>query len=297
MKTKFCFGLLLASFAFALPLRAADKPAEKAQPVNSAAKYAGSDVCLSCHEETYKKQFESTPHFQTAKNGHGCESCHGPGADHVAGGGDKSKIVSFANLSRAESSRRCLECHGESAAQHYSGSSAHLGNNVGCTDCHSPHHAEQANHLLVRKQPELCYTCHAGQRAEFARPYRHRVNAGLVECADCHNVHGTGTVRQVRDLASGDAACFKCHSDKQGPYVYEHLPVKTDGCSSCHTPHGSTNPRMLRVSNVNLLCLQCHSYPAPGPIGPAHNQSQKYQACTMCHSAIHGSNSNLAFMK
>jgi len=54
---------------------------------------------------------------------------------------------------------------------------------------------------------------------------------------------------------------------------------------------------LLRVSNVNLLCLQCHSYPGVGPSGPAHNQSQKYQACTMCHPMIHGSNSNLAFMK
>jgi predicted CXXCH cytochrome family protein len=66
---------------------------------------------------------------------------------------------------------------------------------------------------------------------------------------------------------------------------------------SCHTPHGSTNPRLLRVSQVNLLCLQCHSAPALSPLGPAHNQSQKYQACILCHAAIHGSNLNAAFMK
>ena len=49
-------------------------------------------------------------------------------------------------------------------------------------------------------------------------------------------------MRQVRGLPSGDAVCYKCHVDKQGPFVYEHVPVKTEGCSSCHTPHGSTNP-------------------------------------------------------
>jgi len=295
MKAKFLFILSAMFLLFALPLRAAEKPA--GTPPSVVAQYVGSDTCLSCHEETYKKQFESTPHFQTLKNGHGCESCHGPGSEHVAGGGDKTKIINLVTLPRAESSSRCLECHADSGAQHYSGSSAHMRNNVGCIDCHSPHHAEEANHLLAHKQPDLCYTCHAAQRAEFAKPYRHRVNAGLVECADCHNVHGTSAIRQVRDLASGDAVCFKCHSDKQGPFAYEHLPVKTEGCSSCHTPHGSTNPRLLRVSNVNLLCLQCHSYPGVGPSGPAHNQSQKYQACTMCHPMIHGSNSNLAFMK
>ena len=75
------------------------------------------------------------------------------------------------------------------------------------------------------------------------------------------------------------------------------MPVKTDGCTSCHSVHGSTNARFLRVSQVNLLCLQCHSYPGLGPSGPAHNQSQKYQACTLCHPAIHGSNAHVAFMR
>jgi DmsE family decaheme c-type cytochrome len=246
----------------------------------------------------YKKQFEGTPHFQTTqKGGHGCESCHGPGSEHVAGGGDKSKIIRFSELSRKESSARCLECHGSAHSQRHFTSSSHSGNDVGCLDCHSPHHAKEEDHLLVKSQPELCYGCHATQRAEFARPYRHRVNEGLVQCSDCHDVHGTAELRQVHTSAVGDAVCARCHTDKQGPFVYEHMPVKTEGCSSCHTPHGSTNPRLLRVSQVNLLCLQCHSVPTVGPSGPAHNQSQKYQACTMCHAAIHGSNVSSVFMQ
>lgn len=283
---------LLSVFAFA----AAEKR-EHGKPAD-AAQYAGSDACMACHEDVYKKQFEGAPHFQTIKkDGHGCESCHGPGAEHVAGGGDKTKIVRFADLSRSEASKRCLECHGQAHAQRNFGSSAHSGNDVGCLDCHSPHHAEVERQLLVKAQPELCYGCHASARADFARPYRHRVNEGLLTCSDCHNVHGTSALRQVRATPGGDAVCYKCHADKQGPFIYEHVPVKTEGCMSCHTPHGSTNPRFLRVSQVNLLCLQCHSAPALGPSGPAHNQSQKYQACTMCHPAIHGSNLNLAFMK
>jgi len=30
-------------------------------------------------------------------------------------------------------------------------------------------------------------------------------SGGLVQCSDCHNPHGTGTVRQLRSLPSGDA--------------------------------------------------------------------------------------------
>jgi nitrate/TMAO reductase-like tetraheme cytochrome c subunit len=51
-------------------------------------------------------------------------------------------------------------------------------------------------------------------------------------------------------------------------------------------------------AQVNLVCLECHAFSADA--GPAatptfHNQAQKYQACTMCHTAIHGSNSNKFF--
>ena len=298
MKTRFGIGLLLILSALCLSALGSGTREPASPPVASAAEYAGSDACMACHEDVYKKRFEGTPHYQTTKKGGGgCESCHGPGGEHVAGGGDKSKIVRFAELSRTAASRRCLECHGNGQAQRHFAGSAHAGNDVGCLDCHSPHHAKEAQHLLTKSQPELCYGCHTSTRAEFARPYRHRVNEGLVECSDCHNVHGSAALRQVRASQGGDAVCYKCHADKQGPYVYEHLPVKTEGCTSCHSPHGSTNPRFLRVSQVNLLCLQCHSFPAAGPIGPAHNQSQKYQACTLCHPAIHGSNAHVAFMQ
>lgn len=273
--------------------KSAALPAGHAQP-----EYLGSDTCMTCHEDVYKKHFENTPHFKTTlQNGHGCEGCHGPGSAHVEGGGDVSKIVSFSHLSKQDASNRCLSCHGESHKQRHFSGSMHASSDVGCLDCHSIHHANEAEHLLVRSQPALCYGCHVSTKAEFARPYRHRVNEGLVECADCHNVHGTTTLRQVRTLPSGDAACYKCHADTQGPFVYEHVPVKTEGCTSCHTPHGSTNPRLLRVAQVNLLCLQCHSFPGQGPAGPSHNLASQYQACTLCHQAIHGSNASNVFFK
>lgn len=269
-----------------------------AQPSTQPAHYVGSDACVACHEDVYKKSFENTPHFKTTlKDGHGCESCHGPGSEHVEGGGDIAKIISFKTLSREEASSRCLSCHGENLKQRHFSSSSHAGNAVGCLDCHSPHHAKEPQHLLIQKEPTQCYSCHATAKAEFARPYHHRVDEGLIQCSDCHNVHGTTTLRQAKTLPSGDAACVKCHANTRGPFVYEHVPVKTEGCTSCHTPHGSTNPRFLRVSQVNLLCLQCHTFPTQGPNGPTHDQSAKYQACTMCHVAIHGSNASNVFFR
>ena len=259
--------------------------------------YVGTDTCKTCHEDIYSKHFESTRHFVLLKEGkHGCEDCHGPGSAHVEGGGDVSKIISFKNLSREQASARCLSCHGSAKEQTHFRQSPHANSDVGCLDCHSPHYGKDPQHLLVQKQPDLCYGCHTSARADFGKPYHHRVNEALVQCSDCHNPHGTATLRQVRTLPSGDQVCYKCHADKQGPFVYEHVPVKTEGCQSCHSPHGSTNPRMLRVSTVNLLCLQCHSFPTVGP-GGGHNQSDKHQACTLCHVAIHGSNASNRFLR
>ena len=234
--------------------------------------YVGTDTCKTCHDDMYSKHFEGTRHFALLKEGkHGCEDCHGPGSAHVDGGGDVSKIISFKNLSREQASARCLSCHGGAKEQSHFSQSPHANSSVGCLDCHSPHYGKEPQYLLVQKQPQLCYGCHTSAAADFGKPYHHRVNEGIVQCSDCHNPHGTATLRQVRALPSGDQICYKCHVDKQGPFVYEHVPVKTEGCQSCHSPHGSTNPRMLRVSTVNLLCLRCHTYPTVGA-GQGHNR-------------------------
>ena len=69
---------------------------------------------------------------------------------------------------------------------------------MSCISCHSPHHAQTKEFLLVKAQPELCYTCHLQQKPQFAMPFHHRVNEGLVQCTDCHNPHGTELAKQVR---------------------------------------------------------------------------------------------------
>ena len=268
-----------------------------------ASQYVGSDTCATCHDDE-AKSFNEGPHWKTLndKRGvqwHGCEACHGPGKAH-AESGDPTKIIRFPGLSKEESSRRCMQCH-EFGAEHANFMrSQHLKNNVGCVDCHSIHHARIRRQLLVSAQPQLCYSCHLDVKPQFSRPFHHRVNEGLVACSDCHNPHGGFLTHQLRSTAAQDVVCFTCHTDKAGPFAFEHAPVKTEGCVACHMPHGSSNPRLLRRANVNLLCLECHTLtidsPAPG-IPSFHNQAQKYQACTMCHVAIHGSNTDHFFFK
>jgi DmsE family decaheme c-type cytochrome len=264
--------------------------------------YVGADTCKTCHEDIYK-DYANTAHAQTlqSKRGpawQGCEACHGPGKAHVDGGGDITKIFTFKNASAEETSARCLDCHELNNEHGNFVRAAHLENGVGCLSCHSPHHAKESQFLMKEKTPELCYGCHQDIKARFDLPFHHRVNEGLVECNDCHNPHGGFQQTQLRTAVSQDAVCVKCHAEKAGPFVYEHPPVKIEGCTSCHTPHGSVNPRLLKTSQVNLLCIQCHSLASGAMATPTfHNQAQKYQACTMCHTAIHGSNTDPDFFK
>jgi DmsE family decaheme c-type cytochrome len=265
--------------------------------------YAETEVCKTCHQDVWEKHFAGTPHSALLKGDlHGCQACHGPAQAHVEGGGDVTKIIRFADLSPAQTAAICTKCHQSSLETQNFSKSAHMANGLSCTTCHSPHKSSDVNFMLVKSEKDLCFGCHAAQKAEFARPYRHRVEVGLIQCSDCHNPHGTQTGHQVRTAAGQFAVCTKCHTDTMGPFVFEHAPVKTDeACLSCHTPHGSTNPRLLQVNNINFLCLRCHTPNTNGaagePVGPAHNQSAKYQACTMCHTQIHGSNFSPAFFR
>ena len=277
--------------------------------------------------KTIVKNFADNPHSRLALmhggNGVTCESCHGPGEAHVESGGDVTKIFQFTKASAKQIDATCLNCH---AGVHPNfARSPHGEAGVSCTDCHSNHaslkaqeakasdqqianfirrdnmqSSEGAAYLLKASQPQLCYTCHTDVKPAFSQPFHHQVNEGLMRCTDCHDPHGTFQQNQLQATADQNAICTKCHTETAGPFVYEHPVVKTEGCTTCHSPHGSPNARLLNVSNINTLCLQCHSasmnFHAPG--APSfHNQSTQYVACTTCHTQIHGSNASDVFFK
>jgi DmsE family decaheme c-type cytochrome len=310
----FCLALVVSLFCFwkAVSVNAAGNGKQQATPdkqqgsankktsVPNPADFVGSETCETCHSEIGKK-FAENPHSRLAMlhggKGVTCESCHGPGREHVeAGGGSLETLFLFNKATPKAVDGKCLECH--AAAHPNFDRSAHGTAGVSCVSCHSVHKFERETSLLKVSQPKLCYTCHTDIKPAFAQPFHHKVDEGLMTCSDCHNPHGTFKQKELRSSVAGDAVCVKCHTEKAGPFVYEHPPIRTEGCSSCHYPHGSPNPRLLTRNNVNALCLQCHSasmnFTAPGT--PSfHNMANQYQACTVCHTQIHGSNTSSVF--
>ena len=303
------------------------KPSKPNSVAYRAEDYVGSEACKDCHEDQFKA-FSHTSHAKLVKikswSGKvtGCEACHGPGKAHSEEG-DPAKIISFKTKSSKETSETCLSCHAGREEHNNFRRGEHWRNDIGCTDCHSSHSPEtgrnlassnvfvsEANaqkpgfstiRLLKASEPQLCMNCHTEVKHQFNLPFHHKVFEGAMKCSDCHNPHGGFELKQTRLATGADAACIKCHADKQGPFVYEHAPVKTDGCIACHTPHGSANPRLLITSRVAQLCLTCHSSAhgvgAEEPAGPQHNLNAQYANCTNCHIKIHGSRTNPVFFR
>ncbi|MBI2821581.1 MAG: DmsE family decaheme c-type cytochrome [Acidobacteria bacterium] len=263
-----------------------------AQQSSQAPQKVGTETCMACHD--MEPVFSRTAHARQE-----CENCHGPGSAHVEAGGDSSLSLT-ARPARAVISQ-CLSCHGQNSEISAFHKSAHGRNNTACVACHQVHPERPNFGLLRAEQKDLCVTCHPGVRADFRKPFHHPVMEGAIRCSDCHTPHSEDR-RPLRRLAlATDEGCVSCHSDKKGPFVFEHAAVKINGCESCHQPHGSVNTKMLRRTEVQQLCLECHSL-TPGVAGgqpPAFHdlRTPRFRNCTTCHREIHGSNSSPVFFR
>jgi len=312
-----------------------------AQPAANPADYVGEASCKDCHDKQFNN-YSHTAHAKLADQSSwkgkvvGCESCHGPGKAHVDvinkaidDGVDPTtikqadlKIGILKNMTSKQVSETCLQCHAGREEHNNFRRGEHWRNDIGCTDCHSPHgDSEKSNvassnayvspanaekpgfateKMLKTSEPQLCLQCHTEAKHQFQQPFHHKVLEGTMKCTDCHNAHGGFETKQTRLTTGADAGCIKCHSDKQGPFAFEHAPIKTEGCSACHIPHGSSNPRMLKTSSVAQLCLTCHSQDhGIGAVeAPSfHNLAVQYKDCTACHVKIHGSHTSPVFFR
>ena len=96
-------------------------------------------------------------------------------------------------------------------------------------------------------------------------------------------------------MARQNESCTSCHREQTRPFVFEHEALR-EGCTVCHSPHGSINRKMLTESDPNL-CLRCHAQ-VQGSGGTIyigntdHTDLLKIGTCWTagCHTAIHGSN-------
>lgn len=220
------------------------------------AHYVGNQACADCHNEIVHV-FAGSPHSRlhvekAAMTGQGgCESCHGPGSEHIRSGGKADLIIN-----PRKDSTSCMQCHSDVQGQ-FNLPQHHpvIEGRMSCVDCHDPHRSDifkPVGGLAMARQNESCAQCHEAQ----TRPFVFEHEAMREGCAVCHNPHGSINSKMLID--NDPNLCLRCHSQVQGPnvpagHIYigntDHtalLQIGTCWTSGCHTAvHGSNvDPRL-----------------------------------------------------
>jgi DmsE family decaheme c-type cytochrome len=305
MKRTFLYSLGGGALALLLALSLSPATAQEGEGGPPAA-----SVCADCHEDQVTA-FEANPHALLndpdwgayGVEGGSCASCHAGAETHVEEGGGEGNIFAFGDEATPKArTEACLECHGDAHPRFFTSEHAQAG--VACTSCHEIHQPAASAVALLRSGPmttadpahevgaptSVCAQCHGDVFSQFQWNERHRLQEGILSCTSCHDPHERST--RARLAGFKQEACFECHTDKGGPFVFEHGSSRVDGCVACHDPHGSPNRHMLKFQRAAELCLSCHAQ-VPG----FHSRFNLDTVCTNCHSTIHGSNFDPFFLK
>lgn len=310
-------GIALLTFGFSGGTQAkAKSQAERLFARASEDDYMSDQGCMECHPskaehfaESPHAAFMSDPELPLSKRG--CQGCHGPGYIHQAE--EDPEVISFTSMSPKESSAACLRCHEKTLDQSHWKRTEHARADLSCVSCHQIHTDTETDlgetvkrrdaraatfvakmdtkAMLKADEPTLCGSCHAGALAAFRGSSHHPVPEGRMVCSDCHSAHPSKAASLGNDALREN--CVKCHTEKAGPFIYEHDPVAGhtgEGCAECHRPHGSNNPDMLN-SVTRGLCAQCHTDKL------ANHYTGQTCWTAGCHVASHGSNTSPRFLQ
>lgn len=203
----------------------------------------------------------------------GCESCHGPGSEHIELSPRGQRIVSPRLLTPERQSALCGSCHGRGRGVH--GELLPL-NEAGQMPRPGIRRSELVGaHLSVLSAPEDAPFSSGDARlgrdqySEFVRSAKYRSPNLLVSCMDCHAAHREpGIPSDLRFAANDDqASCAGCHAEPKDIHAHALKTVKYDHvrgveqtaltCTRCHMPKtataGAHRPGLSDRSNPNAF--------------------------------------------
>lgn len=209
----------------------------------------------------------------------GCESCHGPGSEHLESAVRGLSIVSPGLLTPERELVLCGRCHSRPRGLGGGGTEAPL-SMAGRMPPPGIRRSELAASYVSRVDATAADLFPSGdsrhnhqQYTDFVRSEMARNGYTLMTCGDCHDAHGSDQhPRSLRLAPEDNAACTGCHSDDEFQAVREHVERVTE------EPHDAVEDDML-------ACVECHmvptatggaQHPALRDVAPASEPEKQY---------------------
>jgi len=195
-------------------------------------------MCAECHTTDFQKGYDAAADtYRSAwkEIDVGCQSCHGPGGDHVtwarAGGRGAATglVVGFkSNDSRYEVDA-CASCHSRRARV---AAGEHPGRPL--YDTFRPEALRAGLYHADGQQLDEVY--------EYGSFRQSKMYQRGVRCTDCHNPH-SGKIR-----AEGNAVCAQCHRPEANP----RFP------SLAHKVYDAPVHHFHKAGSPGAQCVSCH---------------------------------------
>src|SRR5687768_12878967 len=246
--------------------------------------------CQSCHGSQIRVALDTSAraYRTTAQSlGINCESCHGPGATHLARVRDPQAVASgdlamrpLATLGKDQSLDTCWQCHalkdqlrpgyssGMSLAEYYSIRLPQLGDEALLPDGRVRTFAYQEGHLYsdcYRNGGMTCTSCHD----PHTQKYRDAAGAPLpgrfadAQCTGCHASKTDSIARHTKHASSSPGSrCTACHM----PYLQQ--PELGRAIPYGRSDHSIAIPRPVEdsASGIVSACLGCHAAASPASL-------------------------------
>ncbi len=221
--------------------------------------------CGSCHVTGL-----DTQNWGFAEFGVGCESCHGPGAEHVS---DPENTKPFSEVD----DQVCGSCHsrGTSPDGFDFPATYRPGDNLSDHFTFTTAEDDVWPDGSAKKHRQQYMDWQLGSSMEMSVD---------TNCITCHSVHDSGS-GQTQLKAPLNELCLKCHTDKKA--IIEHVPFHDKAsakhkfvCADCHMPK--------MVTHASTYDIRNHSFTQPKPQASLDHGGLDIMlnACNTCHTDL-----------
>ena len=246
-----CFAWLVLVLVVVQACSPRPPAARTVTPIQAAPdQYVGADTCMGCHEPAHKM-------FSQTRMGR-----------------------LFLKQPRNDAEKLgCENCHGPGKAHAEQGGGKGKDSKIISFSKHDP------TPVAVRNQ--MCVACHQQGEHLFWTGSAHE--SADVACTSCHVVMQDITPKSQLAKPTVLDTCGTCHLRQRAQqFRSSHMPLREGKmtCTSCHSPHGSVTPALLKENSLNDTCFTCHAEKR-GPFLWEH--APVVESCANCHDP-HGSN-------